>query len=260
MPQTPSVTGASEPAGAPEPPRESRPPEPPRAPGTASPPGASGLPSTLAAESPPLLPGQEWANALTHGLAAVAGLFAAAFLFWAAAERSLMTAVCCAAFALSAVGVFTASALSHYCLDDPRRLHRWRRWDQGLIYTMIAGTYTPLIWQFADAAVRGPLLLAIWLAAGIGFYSKVVAGYRVNLSGTISYLLLGWLPAIPLAGRVPQPVLFWMAAGGVIYTLGVGFLLNDRRVKYLHAGWHLAVVAAAACHYWAIYHYVARSG
>lgn len=207
----------------------------------------------------PLLPGEEWLNALTHGVAAAAWVGGAAIMYQAAAQQSVMTIICCLAFVASAIAVFTASALSHYWIDEPQRLHRLRAWDQGLIYAMISGTYTPLIWQFADESIRGWLLAAIWLVAFVGFYTKVIAKYRVNGIGTISYLLLGWLPAIPLAGRVPAMVLFWMAAGGVIYTLGVVLLLNDRRMKYLHAGWHVCVVTAASCHYWAIYRYVAMA-
>jgi hemolysin III len=40
-----------------------------------------------------------------------------------------------------------------------------------------------------------------------------------------------------------------MAAGGVLYTIGVGFLLNDTKVRYFHAVWHLCVLGGALCHY-----------
>lgn len=208
----------------------------------------------------PLLPREEWANALTHGAAALAWMFGAVLMARAAAGQSLMTTLCCLAYVISAVAVFTASALSHQLIHDPQLLRRLRAWDQGLIYVMIAGTYTPLVWRFADESIRGPLLIAIWLAATFGFYSKVIAGHRVNAIGTITYLSLGWVPALGLIGRVPGEVLFWMAAGGVIYTLGVWVLMNDRRFRYLHATWHLCVVTAAGCHFWAIYRYVASDG
>ncbi len=68
---------------------------------------------------------------------------------------------------------------------------------------------------------------------------------------------VSWLPALFLVGRVPGPVLIWMATGGVLYTVGVAVLINDHRIRYLHAVWHLLVMAAASCHYWAIYCYVA---
>ena len=210
--------------------------------------------------SAPLLLEEEWANALTHASAALFGMFGAVLMVRAAAAgQPLMTILCCLVFVLSAVSVFSASALSHHLLHCPRLLHRLRAWDQGLIYVMISGTYTPLIWQFSSQSVRTPLLIGIWVAAAVGFHSKVFAEHRVNGIGTISYLLLGWVPALGLVGKVPGAVLFWMGAGGVIYTLGVVLLLNDKRLKYMHAMWHLCVVAAASCHFWAIYRYVASA-
>ena len=55
-------------------------------------------------------------------------------------------------------------------------------------------------------SVRDPLLIAIWVAAIAGFINKVAVHHRVNSIGTWSYLLLGWLPAIPLVGNVPSPL------------------------------------------------------
>lgn len=205
----------------------------------------------------PLLHDQEWANALIHGGAALLGMFGALLMVRAAAGQEWMTTFCCLVFVFSAVSIFAASALSHHLIHDPSLLRRLRAWDQGLIYAMIAGTYTPLIWRYSDEAVRGPLLVAVWVAAAVGFHSKVIAERRVNSIGTFTYLALGWFPALGLFGRVPGPVLFWMAAGGILYTLGVVLLINDRRLRYLHAGWHLMVFIAASCHFWAIYQYVA---
>ena len=207
----------------------------------------------------PLLGEQEWANALTHGGAALVWAFGAVAMSSAAIGKDLATSFCCLVFVASAVSVFAASALSHQLIHDPPLLRRLRAWDQGLIYAMISGTYTPLIWQFSEPRYRLWLLLAIWLAAGYGLYSKVFVEHRVDSIGTVSYLLLGWLPAIGLVGRVPPQVLFWMGTGGVIYTIGVILLMNDRRFRYLHAAWHVSVFLAASCHFWAIYRYVAAA-
>jgi hemolysin III len=205
----------------------------------------------------PILPDEEWANALTHAAAALAWMLGAVVMARAAAGQPLMTTFCCLVFVFSAVSVFTASALSHHLIHEPVLLRRLRAWDQGLIYVMISGTYTPLVWRFADDSVRLPLLIGIWIAAAVGFHSKVIAEHRVNGIGTITYLLLGWIPALGLVTRVPGEVLWWMAAGGVLYTLGVALLINDARVKYFHALWHLMVVTAAGCHFWAVYQFVA---
>ena len=205
---------------------------------------------------PPIRLEQEWANAWTHGLAAAAGVVGAGAIVWHTAIGPWGRMLSCLAFVIPAIAVFVASALSHTFINDHARLKRFRAWDQGLIYAMISGTYTPLVYEFADSNARVWVIIAIWVAAAIGFHSKVFAKYRINSIGTATYLALGWLPALALVGRVPGIVMFWMALGGVIYTLGVVVLKNDHRVRYLHAVWHLFVVAAAGCHYWAIYRYI----
>ncbi len=207
----------------------------------------------------PIRHDQEWANALTHTLAAIAGLVGAILMGMTTSEQSIAKTIACLAFVGSAIAVFVASALSHYFIHDAAVIKRLRAWDQGLIYVMITGTYTPLVYQYASPAMRTVVLALIWIAAIAGFYSKVIAEHRVNGIGTFSYLALGWLPALFLVGRVPVPVLFWMATGGVLYTVGVAVLMNDHRIRYLHAVWHLLVMAAASCHYWAIYCYVATA-
>lgn len=205
----------------------------------------------------PLLHEEERANALIHATAALLGVFGAVVMARAAVGQTLVTTFCCMVFVISAIAVFVASALSHHWIQQPELLKRLRAWDQGLIYVMISGTYTPLIWRFAEDPARILLLIVIWLAAAIGFHSKVILQYRVNTTGTISYLLLGWLPAMGLIGKVPVGLLFWMLAGGIVYVIGVYFLLNDRKLKYLHAAWHVCVLLAATCHYLGVYQYVA---
>ena len=95
-----------------------------------------------------------------------------------------------------------------------------------------------------------------WPQAAAGFLAKVALRHRINSIGAISYLLLGWLPAIPLAGQVPSELAWSMLAGGVVYTVGIALLMNDNKVKYLHAGWHISVMSAAAIHYLGILYYV----
>jgi len=206
---------------------------------------------------PPLQPGQEWANALTHGIAAAISLMLGIHLVSSALSQSTGLAIACGSYAAAAVGTFLCSTLSHLVRRQPL-LNQMRTWDQAMIYGMISGTYTPIAFVYASDATRSPLLWSIWIAAAVGFLHKVAWKHRVNSSGTISYLLLGWLPAIPLAPHVPTELVGSMFAGGIAYTIGVGFLINDKKVKYLHACWHLAVMAGATCHYLGILWYVVQ--
>ena len=47
-----------------------------------------------------------------------------------------------------------------------------------------------------------------------------------------------------------------MVLGGVVYTIGVAVLMNDKKMRYMHALWHLAVMTAAGCHFFGIMRYV----
>lgn len=203
----------------------------------------------------PLQPDQEWANALTHGIAAAVTLLIGTYMIAVAWTEDVGLAIACGTYIVAAFGTFLFSTLSHTILRQPT-LDTLRAWDQAMIYAMISGTYTPIIYRWAPEEIRMPLLAVIWIAAASGFLHKVAYRHRINSSGTISYLMLGWLPAVPLVGRVPNMLALWMLAGGVLYSIGVVFLINDRKMRYLHAAWHVSVMTAAACHYLAILFYV----
>ena len=109
----------------------------------------------------PIRHDQEWANALTHTLAAIAGLLGAILMGITTSDQSIAKTIACLAFVASAIAVFVASALSHYFIHDPVVIKRLRAWDQGLIYVMITGTYTPLVYQFSSPGMRTVVLVLI---------------------------------------------------------------------------------------------------
>jgi hemolysin III len=48
----------------------------------------------------------------------------------------------------------------------------------------------------------------------------------------------------------------WVAAGGLLYTVGIFFYALDTRLTHAHGVWHLFVLAGSATHYFAILKYV----
>jgi hemolysin III len=60
------------------------------------------------------------------------------------------------------------------------------------------------------------------------------------------------IAAKPVLARVPTISLLWIAAGGLLYSLGVIFYIW-KRLPYSHAVWHLFVLAGSACHYVAVF-------
>ncbi|HEY2827251.1 MAG TPA: hemolysin III family protein [Pirellulales bacterium] len=199
----------------------------------------------------------EVANAITHGLGFVFSVFAAVVLLHAAAAVDMWQWTAVFIYAVTMVAVYAASTASHV-FSQPKLRHFFRMLDQGCIYLFIAGTFTPIAAAFLRVGPWWILLAAIWIIAIGGFLSKVAFNHRVNNSSAIIPLVLGWLP---LAGGwtmlqlVPIEVRWWVLAGGVCYSIGILFLISDHRHRYLHAMWHLWVIAGTACHFWAILNY-----
>lgn len=203
---------------------------------------------------------EERANAITHGIGFALSVPASVLLMRQVMQQGDSFAIIgCAIYAASMMAVYAASTMSH--LVETLHVRRFFRiLDQAFIYCLIAGTYTP----FGMTYLRGgwwPLLMAaMWAVALGGFISKTWFTHHVDSAKTWSYVLLGWMPMTavkPLIEIVPAGALWWMLAGGLCYTIGTVFLINDRRASYLHAVWHVLVIAGSACHWWAIYAYVA---
>lgn len=193
----------------------------------------------------------ELANRLTHLVGFLLSLIAMLYFWQSTQTLPLGLRICCVTFATTMAIVYLFSTLSHTFRSE-RWLRRMRAWDQGTIYLLIAGTYSPFIWQGSPNGFRGLIMAAVWIAAGIGFYSKVLSGHRIFGISTVTYVLLGWLPAVPLIPRTPWICFAWMIAGGLCYTAGIAFLLRSDRVRYSHAMWHVMVMAGSACHVYAI--------
>jgi hemolysin III len=138
----------------------------------------------------------------------------------------------------------------------------FRRLDHAAIFVMIAGTYTP----FALVAIGDDwglgLFAFVWLTAAGGVMLKLVWPRRLERLSIVLYLLLGWsvLAVLePLFGAVSLPGIVLLAAGGILFTVGVVFHLWER-LPYHKAIWHVLVLAAAACHYAAVLGEVALAG
>lgn len=140
-----------------------------------------------------------------------------------------------------------ASALYNMILSD-----RWGRvlcrLDHTAIYLKIAGTYS----GFALIAGQGLGLLAVlWGVAAAGISLKIAAPGRFRVVGIALYLGMGWAGVLmgwDLFAALPPGALFLIVAGGLVYTVGVGFFLWETMPHNL-AVWHVFVLAASILFY-----------
>ena len=141
-----------------------------------------------------------------------------------------LAAVGAAVFVASLLLLYLASTLYH-AFPPGRAKRALRIVEHGAIYLLIAGTYTP----FTLGVLRGPwgfaLLGLVWTLAATGITLKTVFGIRYPAVSTALYLAMGWL--IVVAARtvwlqVPVAGVAWLVAGGLAYTIGVGFYTTQR--------------------------------
>jgi len=198
---------------------------------------------------------EEIVNTITHGFGLVLSLVGTAGIIAAARSLHLGLAISCGVYAIMLVVVFAVSTLSH-AVQQPRSKHLLRAWDQGVIYLLIAGTFTPFACLHMSSYTLWLVLGGTWGTALVGFLSKVVLEYRVVDFKAHSYVLLGWVPALTMMHLVSFACLTWMAVGGLLFTAGTLFLALDRQYRFFHATWHLFVIAGSVCHYYAIMTFV----
>jgi hemolysin III len=154
--------------------------------------------------------------------------------------------------------LYLASTLYHSLKGRAKRI--WCKFDHCAIYLLIAGSYTP----FALVSLRGAwgwsLFGSVWGLAILGIVQEIWLAKGLRIFSLILYVLMGWLAIIavfPLIHALTWDGFLWLAAGGVVYTVGIAFYATDEKWRYGHGVWHLFVLGGSACHYVAVLRYVA---
>lgn len=155
-------------------------------------------------------------------------------------------------FGLGLVTLYSASTLYHAIRGPLKAL--LRRVDHAAVFLLIAGTYAP----FALGPLRGTLGLTlfaiVWAFAAVGIWQAIRRSADQDPS-PVPHLVISWLAAaaiIPLSEALGPTGMAWLAAGGVMYTLGVVFYLKDREWRHAHGIWHLFVMAGSGSHFVAV--------
>jgi hemolysin III len=200
--------------------------------------------------------GEEIANSVSHGAGFLASLAMLPVLVIGALNDGAAAVVGAAIFGATVALLYLTSTIYH-ALPANRAKRVFQIVDHAAIYLLIAGTYTPFTLGVLRGAWGWTLFGLIWGLAAIGIFIKSVQGIRYPRLSTVVYLAMGWLVLVaikPLVSTVPAPGLFWLIAGGIAYTAGVGFYAA-RRMRYAHFVWHLFVLAGTACHCVAVLRY-----
>jgi hemolysin III len=185
-------------------------------------------------------------------------VFIASLLLFIFTKNSLKWAV--ALYAMSAITLFSVSAIYHRVPWAPAKKKIWRRWDHANINFLIAGSYTPFAMTLLHGRDRTILMSVVWTGAIIGVLVRIFWLGAPRWFYVVNYLLLGWvavayLPAIYRTGGLW--VLIPIILGGIFYSIGAIFYalkFPGRQARYFgfHELFHIFVIAAWAVQYLAI--------
>jgi hemolysin III len=199
----------------------------------------------------PQSPGEEIANATTHGLGATLAAAGLALLVTLAAlHGDAWRVVAFSLYGTSLVLLYACSTLYH-ALPWPRAKAIFHRLDHAAIFLLIAGTYTPLALITLRGCWGWSLFGVEWGLAVVGILVKTLLFGRYRRVGVAVYVAMGWLALVavkPLVAVLPVGGLLWLLAGGLAYTGGVAFYVR-RSLRFHHAIWHVFVLAGSACHW-----------
>jgi hemolysin III len=202
---------------------------------------------------------EEAANAAIHFIGLVLSIIGLCLLVIKAnAYGTVWHVVSCSIFGSSLILLYLTSTLYHsFPWVKIKRV--LRRMDHIGIYLLIAGSYTPITLTFLRPSSGWIIFGLVWGMAFTGSALKAVYGPRFEVLSNLGYILMGWLIVIaynPMMNEFPRDGLLLFFAGGLCYTLGVIFYALDKRVKFFHALWHVAVLAGSIFHFFAVFNYV----
>lgn len=205
----------------------------------------------------PQTTGEEIANSVTHGVGFLAAAAITPVLIIKAFSAGAAAVTGASIFGTAMILLYLASTLYH-SLPAGRSKRFFRIIDHCAIFLLIAGTYTPFTLAVLEGAWRWTLFGIIWTLAALGVLMKTISTGGTSRLSIALYLGMGWLALLavkPLYDSMPAWGLFWILAGGIMYSAGVLFFAYDHRMKYNHFIWHLFVLAGTGCHVVAVLGY-----
>ena len=189
--------------------------------------------------------GEECMNMVTHIVGGGLGL-----LIMAACLLRAHTGAARAAsliYGLSLIAVYCVSSIYHG-LRPGMAKKVMQVIDHCTIYTLIAGTYTPiLVAAIAPAypAIGWGLLVWQWGLAAVAITLTAIDLHRYKVFSMFCYIGMGW----SIIFFVPQTLAVlgsrgfgFLLAGGIAYTIGAILFGVGCKVRWMHSVFHIFVI------------------
>ena len=205
-------------------------------------------------------------SSYTHFLGAVFSLLGGALLLCKSVQNpqfSVLKLLSVLVFAISLLALYTASAVYHYAAVAPKTLLRLRKLDHAMIYILIAGTYTPIIYNVFPEPLAVYFTVGMWLFAFAGICLKFCWMGAPRWLSTVVYIVMGWaiMIDVPALAQLGPMGIALLAGGGLAYTAGAVIYAvkkpNLLRSFGFHELFHIFVLLGSLLHFLLIYCFLA---
>ncbi len=207
--------------------------------------------------------GEEIANMVTHIVGGAFGIVALAIcVVFSALRHDPYRVVSSAIYGVSLVFLYTMSSVYHG-LTATRAKKVMQVLDHCTIYFLICGTYTPIVLGPIRelSPVLGWVIFGIvWSISAMAVVFTAIDHHKYRILSMICYIGIGWVIVFALKPTVKAVTVtgFWyLLAGGIAYTVGAVLfgIAAKKNVRYLHAVFHLFVLAGTALQFVTVFNY-----
>ncbi|WP_430399184.1 PAQR family membrane homeostasis protein TrhA [Flavobacterium sp.] len=200
---------------------------------------------------------EEFLNVISHAAGIVLGIFGLVFLLLKNRDLTIFSTLSILIYSFCLIALYTASTVYH-AISHEKKKQKAQIFDHIGIFLLIAGTYTPICLITLEKTTGWTLFLVIWCIAALGLVMKLFLTGKLDKLSLFIYLIMGWLAIVEykqLINLLSDDALFYLALGGVLYTLGTVFYAI-KKIPYGHFIWHLFVLGGSISHYFMIYNIV----
>lgn len=157
-------------------------------------------------------------------------------------------------FAFSIIALYSASSIYHYISNDSKYKTLFRKIDHSMIYCLIAGTYSVVVFTYFPLKKALLFIIFIWFFALIGIITKIFLLNMPRIFYTLIYVVMGWAIVFDYKSfMVLEPnCLLLIALGGIAYTIGAIIYIikkpNINKQWGFHELFHIFILIGTLCH------------
>ena len=198
---------------------------------------------------------EELINVLTHIPGIILGVVFFFILVPKFPSSSIFEIVAYCLYIGTFLSVYTASTIYHGTKNSDYKQFL-KKIDHACIYLFIGGCYSPFVIINMADNIKYWFFALVWILVCFGVIYKFLSKYKSTVLSLIFYFSLSFMCFLakgPLLDKLPSETFKYLAYGGVLYTVGA-FFYAVKRIPYHHAIWHILVLLASSCHFYAVYY------